>query len=88
MATLHIKVVPGSSRSRFAGRLGDAIKIQISAPPERGKANAAVIKLIADTLGLGANQIEIVKGHSQPRKTLQISGIEQDELDRRLASFF
>jgi uncharacterized protein (TIGR00251 family) len=84
MATLHIKVVPGSSRDRIAGRLGDAIKVQTSAAPERGKANDAVIKLIADTLGLHRNQIQIVRGHAQPRKVMEIQGIEQAELDRRL----
>ena len=70
-----------------AGRLGDAIKIQVSSAPERGKANAAVIALIAATLGLRESQISIVRGHSQPRKTLHINGIEQTELDGRLDAF-
>ena len=86
MASLTIKVIPGASRDKISGRLGDAIKVQVSAPAERGKANEAVIKLIADTLGLRANQIQIVKGHAQPRKTVEISGIEQVELDRRVSS--
>jgi len=87
MATLHIKVVPGASRDRVAGRLGDALKVQVSAAPERGKANESVIKLIADTVGLRTNQIQIVRGHAQPRKVLEIQGIEQAELDRRLSHF-
>jgi uncharacterized protein (TIGR00251 family) len=87
MATLHIKVVPGASRDRVAGRLGDAIKVQVSAAAERGKANDSVIKLIADTVGLRTNQIQIVRGHAQPRKVLEIQGIEQAELDRRLSHF-
>jgi uncharacterized protein (TIGR00251 family) len=82
---LQIKVVPNASRDRVAGRLGNALKVQISAAPERGKANAAVIELIADILGLRSNQIQILKGHTLPRKTLQISGIEQSELDRRIS---
>src|SRR5947207_8641105 len=52
MATLHVKVVPGASRDRIAGKLGDALKVQVSAAAERGKANAAVIAVIAATLGL------------------------------------
>jgi uncharacterized protein (TIGR00251 family) len=87
MAILHIKVVPGSSRDRVAGRLGDAIKVQVSAPPERGKANDAVINLMADLLGLSRQQMQIARGHSQPRKTLEIQGISQDELEERLARF-
>jgi uncharacterized protein (TIGR00251 family) len=84
MAMLNVKVIPGASRDRIVGRFGDAIKVQVSAAPERGKANDAVIKLIADTLGLRANQIQIVRGHAQPRKVLEIQSLEQSELDRRV----
>ena len=85
MAMLQIKVIPGASRDRIAGKLGDAIKIQVSAAPERGKANDAVIKLIADALGLRRNDISIVRGQAQARKTLEIQGLSQDQLDRRIS---
>ena len=85
MATLHIKVVPGASRDRIAGRLGEAIKVQVSAAPERGKANDAVIKLIADKLRLRRNDIEIVHGHTQARKTLEIQGISQEQLEQLIS---
>ena len=84
MATLTIKVIPGASRDRIVGKLGDAIKVQVSAAPERGKANEAVINLMADLLGLRRQQIQIARGHSQARKVLEIQGIEQPELDRRI----
>ena len=84
---LHVKVVPGSSRDRISGRLGNALKLQVSAPPERGKANDAVTALIAATLGLPRSAVQIVRGESQPRKLLRINGIEQSELDRRLSGF-
>jgi uncharacterized protein (TIGR00251 family) len=84
-ATLSIKVVPGASRDRIAGKLGDAIKVQVCAAPERGKANDAVINLIAGLLGLRRNEIEIVRGHTQPRKVLQINGIDQQALDQRIS---
>jgi uncharacterized protein (TIGR00251 family) len=83
--TLKVKVVPGSSRDRVVGRLGDAIKIQVSAPPEGGKANAAVIEVVADHLGINARQITITHGHAQPRKILQIHGLEQAQLDQLLS---
>lgn len=81
--TLKIKVVPGSSRDRVVGRLGDAIKLQVSSPPEGGKANAAVIAVLAEYLDLPARQISIASGHSRPRKTIVIDGLEQSELDKR-----
>jgi uncharacterized protein (TIGR00251 family) len=86
MPTLAIKVVPGASRDRIAGRLGDAVKIQVSAAPEGGKANKAVEALLADTLGLKANQVAVIKGHTQARKIVQIEGLSQEDLAARLAA--
>jgi uncharacterized protein (TIGR00251 family) len=83
-ATLKIKVVPGSSRDRVVGRLGDAIKVQVSAAPEGGKANAAVIAVLAEYLDLPPRQLSITHGHAQPRKTISIEGLEQSQLDERL----
>jgi uncharacterized protein (TIGR00251 family) len=83
-ATLNVKVVPGASRDRLAGRYGDGVKVQVSAPPEKGKANDAVIKVIADALGLRAGDVVLLRGHSTPRKTLQINSLDQTTLEDRL----
>lgn len=84
MANLSVKVVPGSSRNRIAGKLGDALKVQVAAAPERGKANQAVIELLAGALGVKPGQIELVSGHAQPRKVFRIVGLEQAALDEKL----
>jgi uncharacterized protein len=68
-----------------ASRYGDALKVQVAAPPERGKANEAVAELLATTLGLRPNQLALVQGHTQPRKVFQVSGIDQASLDAKLA---
>jgi uncharacterized protein len=78
MALLNVKVVPGSSRDRVAGRYGDGIKVQVSAPPEGGRANRAVEELLAGALGLKAQQVRVVKGHTQPRKVVAIEELELD----------
>jgi len=75
---LQLKVVPGASRSRVVGLLGNALKIQVAAPAEKGKANAAVIELLARTLRVGLKEIELVRGESQPRKTVRVRGISVD----------
>ncbi|HEV8608110.1 MAG TPA: DUF167 domain-containing protein [Tepidisphaeraceae bacterium] len=75
MPTLQVKVVPGASRSRVVGMLGDALKVQVAAAPERGKANAAVIEVLAEFFGVREGQIELVGGQTQPRKTFLINGV-------------
>ena len=86
MATLNVKVVPGSSRDRVAGRYGDGIKVQVSAPPEGGKANKAVINVIAAALGVRAQQVQIIKGHTQARKVVEISSMELADVLARVGS--
>lgn len=74
------KVVPGASKSRIAGPLGDALKIQVAAPPEKGKANEAVEALIAAALGVPARQVSVVAGTTSPRKTLRVSGVTLEQV--------
>lgn len=83
-ATLNIKVVPGASRDRIAGRYGDGVKVQVSAPPEKGKANDAVINVISAALGIRAADVVLLRGHTQPRKVVQINGLDQKRLDELL----
>lgn len=83
-AMLGIKVVPGASQNRIVGRYGDSIKVRIAAPPEAGKANEAVQRLLADALGVQISQILLLRGHAQPKKVLQINGLTPVELENRL----
>lgn len=69
---LRVKVVPGSSRSRIVGPLGDRLKIQVAAPPEDGKANKAVTEVLAGWLDLPISAVELVSGASQPTKVFRI----------------
>jgi hypothetical protein len=81
---LAIKVVPGASRDGVAGWLGDALKIRVAAPPERGKANAAVERVLAEALGLSREAVRIVAGATSARKTVEVTGISESELRQRL----
>jgi uncharacterized protein (TIGR00251 family) len=87
MATLSIKVIPHASRDKVCGFLGKDLKIQVTAPAEAGAANKAVIDLLATTLGLKSHQIQLIRGHYQEQKVLQIAGMRQDEVESRLSSF-
>ncbi|MDB5302148.1 MAG: hypothetical protein JWO87_3811 [Phycisphaerales bacterium] len=80
-ATLNVKVVPGAKRDRVVGRYGDGVKVQVSAPPEDGKANRAVVQVLAEALDVKASQVEISRGHSQARKVVSVQGLDQMTLD-------
>jgi uncharacterized protein (TIGR00251 family) len=79
-----VKVVPGASRDRIVGVLGDSLKVAVSKAPEGGAANHAVVELLAVALNVVAKQVEIVKGQTNPRKEVLVRGIAPDELRRRL----
>lgn len=70
--TLHIQ--PGAKKTEVAGPHGDALKIRLAAPPVDGKANEALIRFVADTLGLPRSAVELKSGHTARRKVLEIRG--------------
>lgn len=72
-----LKVVPGASRDRIMGEWSGALKVTVAAPPEKGKANKAVVRLLARTLKLRANQIEVVRGTTSANKTVRVQGADE-----------
>jgi len=84
-ATISVKVVPGSSRDKVVGVLGDCLKIATSAAAEKGRANAAVAKLIAKALGVDRRAVELASGPTNPRKEFRIAGMSADAVRQRLA---
>jgi len=83
---LKLKVVPGASRSEVSGWLGDALKIRVSAPPEKGKANTAVEALLCQVLNLPAGAARVVSGSSSQRKIIEIHGLSISEIRQRLGT--
>jgi uncharacterized protein (TIGR00251 family) len=85
MSLLKIKLVPGSSRNYIAGWLGESLKIRVTAIPEKGKANDAVVTLLADTLKIPKQDVTLSSGASSPRKVFKISGLSHSEIKSRLS---
>jgi hypothetical protein len=83
-ARFAVKVVPRSSRDELAGWIGDALKVRVTAPPERGRANTAVHALLAGALRLPHDRIRLVAGASSPRKLFEVEGLDEVEVRRRL----
>jgi uncharacterized protein (TIGR00251 family) len=72
--TVDVVVQPRASKEGLA-LMGDRLKISVNAPPVDGKANEAVIRVLADTLGVPKANIEILRGETGRRKTLRIRGV-------------
>lgn len=81
----QVKVVPGASRDRVAGLWNGALRVTVSAPPERGRANEAVIALLAKRLGVGRGAITVVSGETQPLKRVRVRGCDAAAARERLA---
>jgi uncharacterized protein len=83
---LRLRVSPGAGRSAVVGRQGDAWKVRVTAPPERGRANEAVLRLLAETLTVPRDALTLVSGHGAREKTVELTGIGPALVERRLAS--
>jgi uncharacterized protein len=84
-ARLTLRVSPGGSRSVVVGRHGAGWKVRVAAAPEGGKANDAVVRLLANTLALPARDVQIVSGRASRDKIVALEGIRTEEIERRLA---
>ena len=82
---IHLKVVPGSSRDEISGWLGNSLKVRVRAAAEGGKANAAVMRVLARGLVVPPSALELVSGAVSARKVIEIATLGEDEVRQRLA---
>jgi len=73
---LLLKVAPKSSRDRIVGWLGERLKLSVRAAPERGRANEAVVALLAESLALPRAAVRVVAGHGAPEKAVEVDAPE------------
>ena len=79
------KIVPGSNGpTRICGLLDGMLKIKVSAPPEKGKANQCLVRFLAQTLDVKKNAVSIVAGERSPVKRVQVLGISAETLRKKL----
>jgi uncharacterized protein (TIGR00251 family) len=83
-ATITVKAVPGASKDEIVGFLGDDLKVRVRQPPEGGRANRAIVALLAEMLEVSQKTISITAGEHGSRKTLAIAGLDARELTTRL----
>ena len=85
-ARISVRVSPRSRQTEILGRYGDSWKIAVAAPPERGLANEAVVRLLASVCAVPSGDVTVVIGHSARDKVIEVHGLTAAEAERRLAA--
>lgn len=79
-----VKVQPRARRNSITGTVGEALKLALTAPPVEGKANQAVIDFLADFFDIPRSSVTIASGKTSRLKVILVSGINAEQLRRRL----
>lgn len=83
---VRLRVSPGANSAHVVGRHGEAWKVRVAAPAEGGRANEAVVRLLAETLSLPRDAVTLVSGHGTRDKIVQLIGLDSNQIERRLSS--
>jgi uncharacterized protein (TIGR00251 family) len=83
---LRLRVSPGARSAEVVGRHGEAWKVRVAASAEAGRANEAVVRLLADTLSLPRDAVTLVSGHGARDKIVQLAGLDSTQVERRLST--
>jgi uncharacterized protein (TIGR00251 family) len=83
---LRVRLQPGTKHSEIVGFQGEVLRVRVTAPPHEGRANLALIELLADALDIPKSSITIVHGHTSRDKLLAIAGLTMEQVRERLAS--
>jgi uncharacterized protein (TIGR00251 family) len=84
VARIGIRLQPRASSSGITGERGGRITVRVTAPPVDGKANDALVRLVAKRLGVARSRVSIVRGQSSRDKLLEIDGIDEGQARTRL----
>jgi uncharacterized protein (TIGR00251 family) len=82
--TLSVKIHPRARKNALTGKLGDAFKLSLTAPPVADKANQACIQFLANLLNLPRSSVTIASGQSSRSKVIRVTGLSADEVRKRL----
>jgi uncharacterized protein len=82
---LPVRAQPGARRNGVQGEQAGALKVAVTAPPQDGRANEALIEVLHEALGLRRSQVELLSGTTGRHKRFLIRGLTRVELERRVA---
>jgi uncharacterized protein (TIGR00251 family) len=83
-ATLAVKVHSRAKKNAITGEIGDALKLDLTAPPLDGRANQACIEFFANLLKVPRSSVTIASGETSRNKVIRVAGLSSDEVRRRL----
>ncbi len=83
-ALLRVRVQPRARRNEVVGWQGPALRVRVTAPPADGRANQAVVELLAEALGLPRSSLRLVSGAASRDKLFRVAGYALDDLRARL----
>jgi uncharacterized protein len=83
---LRLRVSPGAARAGVVGRHGEGWKVRVTAAPEGGRANEAVVRLLAETLSVPRGAVTLVSGHGGRDKVVELAGLGPSQIEWRLSS--
>ncbi len=80
-----VRAQPGARRSGITGEHDGMLKVSVTAPPDKGKANEAIVEVLAAALSLSRSQIELLSGQTARTKQFLVRGVAIEELAKRIA---
>lgn len=83
--SLRVRVTPRSARDEVVGWQEGVLRVRVQAPPVGGRANEALVWLLAEALGVSRRAVEVVRGHRGREKTVRVVGLDEGEAKKRLA---
>jgi uncharacterized protein (TIGR00251 family) len=84
-SVVPVRAQPGARKNAITGEHAGSLKVAVTAPPERGKANEAIAELLAEALGCRSSHVELIAGATAREKRFLVRGLVPDELKARLA---
>lgn len=79
-----IRAKPGARRNAVTGIHAGALKVQVTAAPEKGKANQAIVALLADSIGVAKSNVSVVRGETSQDKVVRVVGVDAETLQQKL----
>lgn len=83
-ATLAVRAQPGARKNAVLGEHAGALKVSVTAPPEDGRANEAIVEVLKDWFGVKRSQVELLSGATNRNKVFLIRGVPAEQLAERI----